>query len=134
MLANDPLLELGDAAGRRMEHGAELVVALDSALPAIGRGDRDLVHAGDEPVADDSISEGPYPVGRPGDDDLDDLERALTALRGVGTPARVAAATIEKVGGRTVGRARLLLPEGTDRRAAEEHLRGAGVTVEEVAR
>ena len=72
--------------------------------------------------------------GDGGVDDLDDLERALTALRGVGTPARVAAATIEEVGGRTVGRARLLLPEGTDRRAAEDHLRGAGVTVEEVAR
>lgn len=65
-------------------------------------------------------------------DEPDELERALTALRAEGTPAQVAAATIEQVGGRTVGRARLLLPEGTDRARAEQQLRDAGVSVEEV--
>ena len=65
-------------------------------------------------------------------DEPDELERALTALRAEGTPAQVAAATIEQVGGRTVGRARLLLPEGTDRARAEQQLRDSGVSVEEV--
>ena len=65
-------------------------------------------------------------------DEPDELERVLTALRAEGTPAQVAAATIEQVGGRTVGRARLLLPEGTDRARAEQQLRDSGVSVEEV--
>ena len=63
-------------------------------------------------------------------DGPDDLERALTVLRGVGTPAQVSAATIEEVGGRTVGRARLLLPEDANRAAAHRRLAEAGIAVD----
>ncbi|GAA1231387.1 methionine ABC transporter ATP-binding protein [Janibacter melonis] len=103
--------------GRVTESGPIAALAADPATQV----HRDLLPL-PVPAADEADRVVEVTLGHGGPDEL---EQALTTLRAAGMPARVHAATIETIDDVTLGRARLLLPVGSDRDLAERTLQEA---------